>query len=93
MLPSVGKQIFVDFWIVSARLAACIATRTRSSGVFVARSDFPTGAKDPEGITWRAFVSVAASFSPNSYVIDIDPDTGNRLAHDLVPNRSSELPA
>ena len=93
-LPTVGKQILVDFWIVGRRLVRAVTRLDRArAGSFVARGDFPTGGKNPEGTAWRAFVTVASTWSPNSYVVDIDPDTGNRLSHDLVPNRSSESPA
>lgn len=93
VLPSVAKQIFVDFWILTAALCRSMAQRRRSVGLFVARADVPVGRRDPEGTAWRAFVSVASTWSPNSYVIDLNADTGTRLSHDLVPNRSSESPA
>lgn len=92
-LPSVAKQIFVDFWILTVTLCRSIARRRRSVGLFVARADFPVGGRDARGTAWRAFVSVASTWSPNSYVIDLNAETGNRLSHDLVPNRSSESPA
>lgn len=92
-LPSVAKQIFVDFWIITAALCQSMARGNRSVGLFVARADFPVGDGSPRGMAWRAFVSVASTWSPNSYVIDINADTGNRLSHDLVPNVSSESPA
>jgi len=92
-LPAVAKQIFVDFWIVTVTLCRSIARRRRSVGLFVARADFPVGDRGPRGTAWRAFVAVAATWSPNSYVVDLNADTGNRLSHDLVPNRSSESPA
>lgn len=91
-LFDVAKQVFVDFGIVTARLASDVAHGRRQRGVFVARADFPAGAEDAQGTAWRAFVTVASTFSPNSYVVDLDTD-GTRLSHDLVPNRSSERPA
>lgn len=92
-LPTVAKQIFVDFWIVTAALCRSVAGGQRSAGGFVARAEFPAGSADSLGTGWRAFVAVASTWSPNSYVIDINAETGNRLSHDLVPNRSSESPA
>lgn len=92
-LPAVAGQIFVDFWIVTRRLARAVARGEREVGSFVGRSDFPTGGHDAAGTAWRAFVTVASTWSANSYVVDIDPDTHNRLSHDLVPNRASERPA
>lgn len=92
-LLSVPKQIFVDFGILTAVLGRSLLHSDRSVGVFVARKNFNTGPTDARGTAWRAFVTVVATLSPNSYVIDIDPESGNRLAHDLVPNRASERPA
>ncbi len=92
-VPAALLQIFKDFAIVTAFLIRSLARRERGHGLFVARGDFPAGATDAEGTSWRAFVAVTATVSPNSYVIDIDPDRGNRLSHDLVPNRRSEQPA
>lgn len=94
VVPSTAKQIFVDFWIVSSVLVASVSKhRRRTVGSFVGKSGFNTGGKGPRGTAWRAFVTVTSTLSPNSYVIDIDPETGNRLSHDLVPNQASESPA
>jgi hypothetical protein len=88
----VAVQIVADFGLVTARLARLTASRRRDSGAFVAR-ELPAGNGSPGGRSWRAFVTVASTFSPNSYVVDIDPDTGVRLSHDLVRHRASERPA
>lgn len=92
-VPAVVSQVFVDFAIVTGFLARAVARGERGEGRFVARAEFPAGSSDSEGTAWRGFVAVTATVSPNSYVIDIDPDRRNRLSHDLVPNRRSEEPA
>lgn len=92
-VPSTLKQIVVDFGIVTWFLLSRIARADRTGGVFVARRGFPAGGEDAEGTAWRGFVSVTATLSPNSYVVDINHRSGNRLSHDLVPNRRSEQPA
>lgn len=92
-LASVPKQIVVDFWIITAALVRSILARRRSVGCFVALRDAPVGAEDAAGTTWRAFATLVATWSPNSYVVDLDPKAKTRLAHDLVPNRASERPA
>lgn len=92
-VPSALLQVLLDFVTVTVFLARSLARRERGHGRFVARGDFPAGAADAEGTSWRAFVAVTATVSPNSYVIDIDPGRGNRLSHDLVPDRRSERPA
>jgi hypothetical protein len=38
----------------------------------------------------RAWVAFAASLPPNRLVIDVDPDTGSVLVHDLIPDRAGE---
>lgn len=86
-------QVFADFAIVVGALVGCLLTGRRERGAFVARRDFPTGGRDPEGTAWRAVVALLATWSPNSYVVDIDAGSGTRLSHDLVPRRSSERPA
>ena len=86
-------QIFVDYAIVAGGLLRCLSGRRRTLGGFVGRRDFPAGGKDPESTAWRAFVGYVSTWSPNSYVVDIDARTGTRLSHDLIPRRSSERPA
>jgi hypothetical protein len=86
-------QVFVDFVIVMVALARCVASGQRKQGAFVARREFPTGGRDGEGTGWRAFVGYVSTWSPNSYVVDIDASTGHRLSHDLIPRRASESPA
>jgi len=86
-------QVFVDFAIVMGALARCVASGRREQGAFVARRGFPAGGRDAEGTAWRAFVGYVSTWSPNSYVVDIDSSTGHRLSHDLIPRRASESPA
>jgi len=82
----VPLQIAVDFWLLVRALPA------RDEGLFHAR---PTGARGQgaEAAARRAFVTVAATYSPNAYVVDADPETGEVLLHDLVSHRDSEEPA
>ena len=49
--------------------------------------------EEAHGVGPRAWTALAASFSPNAYVVDIEPETESVLLHDLVPRRSSESPA
>ncbi|HET9078007.1 MAG TPA: hypothetical protein VFN68_13815 [Acidimicrobiales bacterium] len=92
-LPGTLVRVFADFAIVTVFLARSVARRERGHGSFVARGDFDSGGPDAAGTTWRAFVAVTSTVSPNSYVVDIDPDHRTRLSHDLVPDRRSEQPA
>lgn len=41
----------------------------------------------------RAWTVLLSGYSPNAYVVDIDPETNEVLIHDLIPWRKSEEPA
>lgn len=85
-------QVFIDFGIITAFLARSMVAGRRGTGAFVARN-FEAGKKDPEATARRGFVMLAATLSPNSYVVDINAERDQRLSHDLVPHRASERPA
>jgi hypothetical protein len=74
----VPAMVVVDFGILMWALLR------RSRGVFVERP-FPD-----EGDGVRAWASIAATYSPNAYVLEIGD--GRAVLHDLVRNRSSESP-
>ncbi len=78
---SVPTQILVDFGIVTWALVR------RRTGELRER-DFPAR----EGAGVRAWAAYAANFSPNAYVVDLDPERDRVLVHDLVPRRASEKP-
>ena len=90
-LPAVAWQVVVDFWIITRALVGCITTGRRSCGRFVGRR-LDTGGDTVLGASWRAFVGIAATWSPNAYVVDIDYARSECLLHDLVPHRPSESP-
>jgi hypothetical protein len=55
--------------------------------------DFPVGGERAVDSGRRAFAVVAGSLAPNRIVVDVDPETGHALVHDLLPETSSpELP-
>ena len=92
-LPGTLVRVVADFVVVTVFLARAMAHRERGHGSFVARADFDSGGPDAAGTTWRAFAAVTSTVSPNSYMVDIDPNHRTRLSHDLVPDRRSEQPA
>lgn len=93
-LTSVPGQILVDFVVVTARLATAVARRDRGPcGRFVVRPVEAGAPDDAAGTAWRAFLGVAATWSPNAYVLDVNPERGEALLHDLVVRRASERPA
>ncbi len=90
-LPPVLLAVLVDFGIVVWVLLASVARREVVRGSFRERE--LSRREDATGVGPRAWVALAASYSANAYVLDIDPASGRVLLHDLVPNRSSESPA
>jgi hypothetical protein len=87
----VPLQIVIDFGIVTAALVRrLLGGRVR--GTFVVRS-FESAGGGARGTGDRGWRAVAATYSPNAYVVDIDPGRHAVLLHDLVENRSSEEPA
>jgi hypothetical protein len=47
--------------------------------------DFSAGRGDPIGRARRATTTLLATFSPNSYILDIDESSNEMLAHTLKP--------
>jgi multisubunit Na+/H+ antiporter MnhE subunit len=85
--------VFADFGIVMWALVRSLVQRRVVRGAFITRN-FDAGAKTtPRGQAHRAWTVLLAGFSPNAYVIDIDPDRDTVLLHDLVTWRRSEEPA
>jgi len=87
-----ATAVVVDFTILTRALVAAVATGRREVGLFV--EDESSGAGDgPLPAGRRAWVALVATWSPNCYVVDIDPGSGRRIIHDLKSHRASELPA
>lgn len=82
VLPKALGMVFVDFGIVVRALLVSIARRRVVRGQLVSRKAGDTGA-------WSV---LAATYSPNAYPVEVDPDTRRVLLHDLVPHRASEEP-
>lgn len=51
--------------------------------------EFPAGGQRGVDVGRRAFAVFAGSISPNRIVIDLDPERGRALVHDLLPDVSS----
>ncbi|MDQ3826289.1 MAG: hypothetical protein M3319_15450 [Actinomycetota bacterium] len=82
--------VVVDFLIVTRALAVAIATGRRRLGEF--REDRSTAGPGKLSAGRRAWIELVTTWSPNCYVLDIDPETGRRLLHDLEAHRVSEQP-
>jgi len=91
-VPPALMMVVADFGIVVWALVTSLARRRIVRGEFVSR-ELERGSSAAHGVGPRAFTALIASFSPNAYVIDIEPKTRTVLLHDLVPRRESERPA
>jgi hypothetical protein len=91
-LPQALGMVVVDFGILAWALLAGIARRRIVRGELVSR-ELPRDSWVTQGPGPRAWAVLVASFSPNAYVVDADPEERHVLFHDLVPNRRSESPA
>jgi hypothetical protein len=90
---SVPVIVFADFGIVMWALVRSLRERRIVRGAFITRN-FDAGPKTTQaGKAHRAWTVLLAGFSPNAYVIEIDPEADTVLLHDLVPWRRSEEPA
>jgi len=84
-------MVVVDFGIVTWALLVSVARRRVVRGEFVSRE--PThGSWTTRGAGPRAWTVLVATYSPNAYVVDLDPDAGRVLLHDLIPYHRSESP-
>ncbi|HEY3577591.1 MAG TPA: hypothetical protein VGK68_06315 [Gaiellaceae bacterium] len=91
-LPGALGMVVVDFGIVTWALLASMARRRVVRGRLVSRK-FYGGAGAGPGPGPRAWAVLIASYSPNAFVIDVDPGTNTVLIHDLIPYAPSERPA
>ncbi|WP_324788268.1 hypothetical protein [Streptomyces sp. H51] len=87
-LPRAARQTVLDFGVVTAVLVRSVATGRRGPvGRFV-RRQAPAAGRGPAA----AWPTLLATYSPNAYVLDVDPDSGRVLLHDLCPRGKSEEP-
>lgn len=89
---AIPLAVVTDFGILVLALARSVSERRVVRGRYVSREVDPGPKTTPEGRARRAWVALLAGYSPNAYLVDIDPETGVALLHDLVPRRSSEEP-
>ena len=92
--PSIGwtarawsalPMVLVDFVVLTYALLASLARRRIVRGVYRANRLPAIGG-------W-AGITLAATLSPNAYVVEVDRKSRTALVHDLVPLRASEKPA
>lgn len=90
-VPQALGMVVVDFGILAWALLAGVARGRIARGELV-RRERPPGSWVTEGTGPRAWTVLVASFSPNAYVIDVDPKEQRVLLHDLVRYPKSESP-
>ena len=90
-VPQALGMVVVDFGILAWALLAGVARGRIARGELVSR-ELPRGSWVTQGTGARAWTVLVASFSPNAYVIDADPEERRVLLHDLVRYRKSEEP-
>ena len=91
-VPQVLGMVVVDFGIVIWALLRSLARREIVRGAFRSH-ELETGGDDALGVGLRAWTELAATYSPNAYVVQIEPARGLVLLHDLVSFERSESPA
>jgi hypothetical protein len=90
-LPQALGAVAVDFGILVWALVVSVVRRRVVRGELYSRA--LTDARRARGTGPRAWTTIVASYSPNAFVLDIDPETRRVLLHDLVRHRASEEPA
>ena len=90
-VPKAFGMVFVDFGIVVWALVVSLARRRIVRGELFSRE--LTHRSRARGTGPRAWTTLVGSYSPNAFVLDIDPETRRVLLHDLVVHRASEEPA
>ena len=91
-VPQVLAMVAVDFGILVWALLRSLVRREVVRGSFRSH-ELETGGRDARGVGLRAWTEIAATYSPNAYVVEIEPERGLVLLHDLVPHPPSESPA
>lgn len=90
-VPQALAMVVVDFGILVRTLVVSVARRRIVRGELVSRELTDRSRADAVGL--RAWTTLVASYSPNAFVLDIDPQTRRVLLHDLVRHPASEEPA
>ena len=91
-VPQLLAMVLVDFGIVVWALLTSLVRRRVVRGELTSR-DLERGSSVADAVGPRAWTALAASYSPNAYVIDIDAEARTVLLHELVSHRQSERPA
>ena len=83
-VPALCVGIVADCGLLAAALWRRVVRRERVGGTMF-RVPFHHGGDNGRDGARRALVNFAVSITPNSYVVDIDPEGDSLLVHRLVP--------
>jgi hypothetical protein len=84
----VPYRVVYECGVVFGALALHLMGLRRLSGRYRA-FDFPAGGNDPTSRGRRALASSIDALSPNTLPVDVDPESGLALRHELDPRRAS----
>ena len=82
-VPYLAWDVGVDCWLLAGALWNRVVRRRAVRGITI-RVPFDHGGDDGRDGARRALVNFAVSLTPNSYVVDIDPEGDSLLVHRLV---------
>jgi multisubunit Na+/H+ antiporter MnhE subunit len=83
-VPGILRGVVVDCWLLGGALWRRVVRREDVRGTTM-RVAFHYGDDSGRDGARRAAVNFAVSLTPNSYVVDIDPDADSLLVRRLVP--------
>jgi multisubunit Na+/H+ antiporter MnhE subunit len=83
-IPWLVWDVIVDCGLLAGALWRKVVLRQPVEGVTI-RVPFHHGGDNGRDGARRALVNFAVSLTPNSYVVDIDPEADSLLVHRLVP--------
>ena len=82
-IPRLAWTVLADCALLGGALWRRVVRREAVEGTTI-RVPFDYGGDNPRDGARRALVNVGVSLTPNSFVIDIDPEAGSLLVHQLV---------
>jgi multisubunit Na+/H+ antiporter MnhE subunit len=83
-VPKLVRAVIVDCGLLAVALWRRLVCRQQLHGATI-RVPFHHGGDNGRDGARRALVNFAVSLTPNSYVVDIDPEGDSLLVHQLVP--------
>ena len=89
--PGLAWNVLTDCWLLGAALWRRVVLRQAVTGTMV-RVPFEYGGDSGRDGARRALVNFGISLTPNSFVVDIDPEAHSLLIHQLVAGLPDRIP-